>query len=67
MRGHPRRTPQVGNVHGALPEACGCGAYPGRGGGGVPTSPRLLHFWNCPVPQAAAGVTKLHLTAGPVP
>ncbi|GLC39848.1 hypothetical protein PLESTB_001292900 [Pleodorina starrii] len=64
--------PLPGNTHLArVPiEACGCGAY-GEADAGRPCSPRLHHFWECPVaravreqidrhlppPQAAAGAT----------
>ena len=55
--------PLAGTAHvrGVPPEACGCGAYP-RGGAGS-GSPRLHHFWLCPVARAVVGVLEVHLAA----
>ena len=55
--------PLAGNAHvrGVPPEACGCGAYPGGGAGSG--SPRLHHFWLCPVARAVVGVLEVHLAA----
>ncbi len=52
--------PLLGNSHvrGARPASCGCGVYPAGQPGGP--SPRLHHFWACPVAQAV--VDQLSIT-----
>jgi hypothetical protein len=45
--------PMLGNshLHGTVPGPCACGAF-AIGSPPVPVSPRLHHFWSCPVARA---------------
>lgn len=52
--------PMKGNSHvGGAPDACGCGTYPGVGP--VAMSPRLHHFWACPVATTLVRHLAAHL------
>ncbi len=57
--------PLPSNTHLARmpPEPCGCGIY--GGAAGRPSSPRLHHFWECPVARAVREQIEWHLQAAP--